>query len=470
MTAKQAGEYVARNIFLLQRDISIELLTQAWNVVVAANDILRTRIVDLPEQGLVQVVINAASPCIIQQGLEDYVKADKVQEIGLGKPLTRAAIITDCEGGACYFVWTIHHALYDGWSMPLLLRQLETAYRSGSIGTPPTPFQGFIGYIATANQQSTRHYWQGQLADCEAAPFPALPAASYQPMASQLLEHTITGFHWPKGDTTLSTILRAAWAIVIGRHTASDDVAFGAVSNGRQAPVPGIERMTGPTIATVPVRIKLRKSSVRELLSKMQSQAVEMVPHEQFGLFNIQKLGPGAKQACQFQSVVVVQPKAEAAVDSHKFALLSREEQNKAAGLGNSVGQFVTYALMLTCRLDDRGKIDVEMQFDATVVAPALANLLANQFDQVFCQLCQPGMSHIPVNDIETTSQRDLQQIWTWNAAVPTTVEACVHDLFAERVCQQPNAPAVCAWDGELTYSELDALSTRLAYHLAGLG
>ncbi|THC87382.1 hypothetical protein EYZ11_013173 [Aspergillus tanneri] len=39
-----------------------------------------------------------------------------------------------------------------------------------------------------------------------------------------------------------------------------------------------------------------------------------------------------------------------------------------------------------------------------------------------------------------------------------------------ERTRQQPDAPAVCAWDGELTYKELDELSTRLAHHLVGLG
>ncbi|KAK2037070.1 acetyl-CoA synthetase-like protein, partial [Colletotrichum somersetense] len=471
ITARQAGKYVAHNIFPLQRDVDAKLLTQAWNLVVETNDILRTRIIDLPEQGLVQVILSSAAPCTVVRGdLANYVQTDKAQEMRLGMPLTRAIVVVD-NGGACYFVWTIHHALYDNWSLPLLLDQLERAY-SSDIRLRPTPFQGFIKHITSLDSESATQFWQSQLADCEAAPFPPLPSPSHKPQADRLLQHTIADFCWPQTDVTLSTILRAAWAIVISRHTASDDVVFGAVSNGRQAPVPGIERMAGPTIATVPVRVKLQheEASVSDMLSSMQSQAVEMVPHEQFGLSSIRKLGRCAEQACQFQSIFVVQPKTKTAAGSQKSTLFSKGVQNKATmDLGNDVGQFVTYSLMVMCHLHNQG-IDIELRYDATVVAPALATHLSAQFDQVFRQLCDPKMSHMPVDAIETTWEQDLCQIWAWNAAVPETIEACVHNLFTERAYQQPDAPAICAWDGELTYGKLDALSTQLAHRLAGLG
>ncbi|KFY99001.1 hypothetical protein V500_01494 [Pseudogymnoascus sp. VKM F-4518 (FW-2643)] len=71
---------------------------------------------------------------------------------------------------------------------------------------------------------------------------------------------------------------------------------------------------------------------------------------------------------------------------------------------------------------------------------------------------------------VHRISQQDLHDIWTWNATVPEAVDACVHDLISERTEQQPDAPAICAWDGELTYRELDELSTRLAHQLVSLG
>lgn len=53
---------------------------------------------------------------------------------------------------------------------------------------------------------------------------------------------------------------------------------------------------------------------------------------------------------------------------------------------------------------------------------------------------------------------------------VPVGVDRCVHDLIEERVYHQPQAPAVCSWDGELTYSLLHSLSSKLAHYLCTLG
>ncbi|EHL02115.1 putative HC-toxin synthetase [Glarea lozoyensis 74030] len=67
-------------------------------------------------------------------------------------------------------------------------------------------------------------------------------------------------------------------------------------------------------------------------------------------------------------------------------------------------------------------------------------------------------------------SPHDLQSIWSWNKAVPASVQRCVHEMIAERSQIQPEAPAVCAWDGDLTYLELDQRATSLAAQLINLG
>ncbi|OJZ79695.1 hypothetical protein ASPFODRAFT_148698 [Aspergillus luchuensis CBS 106.47] len=67
-------------------------------------------------------------------------------------------------------------------------------------------------------------------------------------------------------------------------------------------------------------------------------------------------------------------------------------------------------------------------------------------------------------------SEEDRRQMKAWNGEVPARVERCVHELVAERCRAQPDAPAVCAWDGDFTYGELDARSSALAAHLAARG
>ncbi|KAJ0425154.1 hypothetical protein BJY00DRAFT_308481 [Aspergillus carlsbadensis] len=64
----------------------------------------------------------------------------------------------------------------------------------------------------------------------------------------------------------------------------------------------------------------------------------------------------------------------------------------------------------------------------------------------------------------------DLAKVWAWNSTVPPAVNCCLHTTFTAKAQEQPSAPAICAWDGDLTYGELDSLSSRLAQHLIRLG
>ncbi|CAE7221016.1 Destruxin synthetase, partial [Pyrenophora teres f. teres] len=65
---------------------------------------------------------------------------------------------------------------------------------------------------------------------------------------------------------------------------------------------------------------------------------------------------------------------------------------------------------------------------------------------------------------------RGTEKMWAWNYEIPGVTNKCIHDLFAEQVLAQPNAPAICAWDGKMSYSVLDNLSTTLAGYLVKIG
>jgi amino acid adenylation domain-containing protein len=69
-------------------------------------------------------------------------------------------------------------------------------------------------------------------------------------------------------------------------------------------------------------------------------------------------------------------------------------------------------------------------------------------------------------------SPEDARAIMKWNKSIPSKVDRCVHELIQSRTLSQPDAVAVCASDGQLTYRELDdissALATRLVHHDMG--
>ncbi|CAG8038857.1 unnamed protein product [Penicillium olsonii] len=70
---------------------------------------------------------------------------------------------------------------------------------------------------------------------------------------------------------------------------------------------------------------------------------------------------------------------------------------------------------------------------------------------------------NIEVRNLSLFNIWDHQQILEWNSHYPEKTDCLIYELFKDQVDARPDAPAVSAWDGELTYRELGRLSTRLA-------
>lgn len=67
-------------------------------------------------------------------------------------------------------------------------------------------------------------------------------------------------------------------------------------------------------------------------------------------------------------------------------------------------------------------------------------------------------------------SEQDLVQIWGWNTSLPPPIQGCIHDLITEFAESQPDSLAVCAWDGDFTYSQMDTLANVVARRILDLG
>ncbi|PQE30595.1 nonribosomal peptide synthase protein [Rutstroemia sp. NJR-2017a WRK4] len=462
MTALSAGKYVGSQIAELKPEIDILRLQEAWQRVSERASILRTRIIDLPGQGLVQVVLREALQWQTFSSLDEYHQSRKnLTAMGLGTPLSRLAVIHDAATGKRYFALTQHHATYDGWSVPLLQKEVEKAYRDKTEELTSLPLQAFVQHVMHQQSDAGTTFWKQQFSSIEASPFPALPAKTYSPKPDKAITHSIPRIHWPTYGITPSSAIRTAWATLISWYLDSPDITFGAVVSGRQASVPGIEDIAGPTIATVPLRIQVQ-GTVEELLHQVQKQAMDMIAFEQYGLQNIRQVSEDAKLACDFQSLLLIHPSVEEAAEESPVFEESFNDQETGSASEN------TYAMMLTCQTSE-AKLDIQLSFDSVVVKEEAAVRMLQQLEHILAQIASVDGS-TEINNLSRVSERDLADVWKWNADVPEAVEDTVHNVFAQRVAETPNAPAVCAWDGELTYAQLDKYSTLLAGRLVSSG
>ncbi|EFQ87144.1 hypothetical protein PTT_17432 [Pyrenophora teres f. teres 0-1] len=249
LTAKRAGDYILQSVLALRDDVDEDAFRSAWQHVVQLTAALRTRIVQHSKLGLLQVVVEEDIQWVEAEALEEHLERDRAVSMGLGDPLTRYALVKEPYGGKRWFTWTIHHALYDGWSVPQILHAVKQVYSGVALERQPS-FNAFIQYLGQQDHKAATAYWHGTLADCEAVLFPPLPPTVTQPVADMTVEYQCPPLTNSAADTTTSILIRAAWAIVASRYTSSDDVVFGTTVTGRNAPVVGIETITGPTIAT----------------------------------------------------------------------------------------------------------------------------------------------------------------------------------------------------------------------------
>jgi amino acid adenylation domain-containing protein len=400
--------------------------------------------------------------------LEAYLKIDKTMSMDLGEPLVRFAIIRDSVLSHTYLVWTIHHAVYDGQSLPAIQSMVHHIYHDQLNMIPNHPgWNTFVNYLLTQNEDNSRAFWDNNLSGYNSSAFPPLPPT----LTDDVMADTSIGlsFEMPtmkESSVTLATTIRAAWALAVYYNTGSPDVVFGATLSGRGAPVPGIEDIIGPTIATVPVRVNTpqrgSRSTVSDFLLDVQAQSTSMIPHEQFGLQNISKLSPDAQKACDFKTLLVIQPHEDDELDAQAASSAQLGVWREAIAQS---GEFSTYPLTIVCRVSASGGMHVGCYFDARILPQWRAERMLNQFGFLIRQLSSIDLNK-QIGEVNNLTPSDRELLWAWNKKVPDLVNTSVHDLILQRTKTQPDAIAISAWDGEMSYIELDVASSKLAVHL----
>ncbi|KAL8710617.1 MAG: hypothetical protein Q9220_004841 [cf. Caloplaca sp. 1 TL-2023] len=100
----------------------------------------------------------------------------------------------------------------------------------------------------------------------------------------------------------------------------------------------------------------------------------------------------------------------------------------------------------------------------SVISAPNVASVYANALQTIMRDPAQI------VRDVDLLTARDVERLRGWNQSFPQKVDACIHDLVLQHTETRPHAPAICSWDGNLTYQELDQMSARLAKVFIGAG
>ncbi|KAI8938152.1 hypothetical protein NX059_005818 [Plenodomus lindquistii] len=464
LSSKDPGTYVVQPIYRLPTDIDIPRFKKAWRDVINEEAILRTRIIYTEERGFLQVVLKEQPEWFDLQSQQDIDEATRRLPARNGAPLTTFTLIGQ-NTTQPYFVWTAHHAVYDGWSWSALFRKVEAHYLGAIQELPaPVPYSRFIRYLKSLDQKESDNFWLSQLDNMTAPQFPQLPSPDHKVEANGQLLHPIQITRERNIEVTIPSMIRAAWGFIMATYSGSDDVLWGETNSGREAAIVGIENIIGPTITTAPVRMRLdRQLTIHEYLKGTQRQSSLSLPYQYAGLQHIRKLSSETAVACDFQSFLGIEAGEDLAdANSNLWNMES----------ANTIGtDFFSYALIFNCKVSPES-IHVEALYDNRVIEPWLIQRLVHQFEFVIHQFNNPETLDRKLADVSFLTPADSVLIGTWNSKPTEIVNRCIHDVIKEDQAElHPDSVAIDAWDtGSMSYKELDERATALAHRLLSMG
>ncbi|MFF9757786.1 amino acid adenylation domain-containing protein, partial [Streptomyces sp. NPDC014344] len=364
-------------------------------------------------------------------------------------------------------IMTTHHILLDGWSTPLLVRELTALYDSeGDTGALPrvVPYRQYLGWLAQQDQPAAEAAWREALGGLGQPTLltpvdPGRPGLMPERITVELDEdRTAALADWARRHgVTLNTVLQTAWGLVLSRRTGHDDVVFGTVVAGRDPRLSGVENMVGLLINMVPVRVSLDPAqSLLTTVEQVQSAQSRLTGHHHLGLARIQQLaglGDLFDTSLVFENYPWDEPgeRPETGLRITPDLGLGRDATHYPLTLIAAPGR------RLYVRLDYRDDL-----FDRATAA-GFVDRLIHVLDLV---VTDPSR---PIGRIDLLSPQERAAVLPAAvAAVPSRVT--LPELFEARVTAAPGAAAV-VWDGStLSYGELNERANRLAHELAGRG
>ena len=427
--------------------------------VVPATVALPWREIDLADLG----------PAERETELRRLLDADRRERFDLAvPPLLRLRLIRRSPERAA-LVLTAHHLLLDGWSGPLVGEELLTLYGAGGdeSSLPPAPaYRDYLAWLGTQDREAARETWRRSL---DGLAEPTLLAPDAGTTADFPAEHTVTVAadrtaalaEWARRHgVTLNTVVQGLWAIVLGRLTGRRDVVFGTTVSGRPAELPGVERMIGLFINTLPVRVTLSPAeTLPALLRRLQAEQTALLDHHYLGLAEIQGLvGHGEL----FDTLTVFQS-APADQDSLRDADAAARLRVPEV----SVTSVTHYPLTVVAVPGE--ELEILFAHRPDVLATATVHRIGATMRGLVDTLLDRPSTRVGTIGLTTEAERGLV-LETWNAATLPVEGETLPSLFTARATARPDATAVVDGERARTYGELHAAAARLARTLIARG
>ncbi|MBA2675395.1 non-ribosomal peptide synthetase [Ramlibacter sp.] len=484
LMARAGDAYLMPTLFRFARRAQVDAFVQAVQAVVDRHDILRSAVLweDLPEP--VQVVWRRAplvAETLVLDAADGAVEEQLRQRFDRNRhridlrqaPLMHIAIAHDAGAGRWVLLLLVHHLAIDHTALEIIQHEVQAHMLGQAAGLPaPLPFRNFVAQarlgVPDAEHEAFFRQMLGNV-DAPTTPFglddvqgdgsrnAEARLALDDALARRLRQCALAA------QVSVASLCHLAWGMVVARTAGRDDAVFGTLLFGRMQGGAGADRVLGLFINTLPLRVRIDDTGVRDSLRGVHALLTRLLRHEHAALALAQRCSGVAAPAPLFSAVLnyrhSVVPRAPTAAE------LQAWEGIEALG----TEERTNYPFTMT--VDDLGEgLALTSRVDASLDPQRLCAYMLKALTELAAALEQAPDTPLRSLDVLPAAERQRLLV-DWNATRTEYDRAkCAHELFEAQAAATPAAIALAQGDTTLTYAELNARANQLARHLRALG
>ncbi len=481
--ADNSRSYLARCAVAIRGNLDAQILQLALEKVVSKYEILRTNFDCLPGMTVGVQIIGDRSlnwhPIIDLTDLNPTEQNSKIeiiwqnfgrQNLDFKTDLLLEVSLVKLESDRHLLLINLPALCADSTSLQILINEISREYAASFSGeTLPEPELQYADIAEWQNEllegedaRLGKEYWQQQNAgDREALrmqhrfnlklPFQK-DSEDFNPEVYQLTieEHLLEKIE--KIDTSISEFFLTCWLTLIWRLTGEENLVIGLVGDGRK--YEELERALGLFAKHLPFCFSMAENSnFQDIWERVKISTVEVFKWQDYFTWN--ELTADYSQECFLP-----------------FAFEFLELQKIGGKLDFAIEKIDSYFDKYRVKLAvTRGeKLTAKICYDANACNGEDIERLAEQFETLLTSvLANPAEE---ISKLKIASDRQLKQLLIdFNNTQKTfPLDKCVRDLFAEQSKLHPDRIAVVCEEKQISYSELNAKSDRLANYLQKLG
>ncbi len=486
LLAPGTGVYCEQISFNLEGHLNIRSFDRAWRTVLDRHSVLRTSFLWEGLDEPLQVVHEAVDlPLSVydwseksrterDQLLATYLFEDKRKGFALSKaPLIRLALFRVTENFH-HCVITFHHVLLDAWSVALILNEVRAFYEADSSGRMlrlprPQPYRDYIAWLTQQDIGTAELFWREYL-EGFSSPMP-LPIKHSTSPNQLTLEEQLLLLPRPLSaklrkigrqlQLTLNTIIKGAWAVLLGRYCGERDIVFGEVVAGRPTGLPDVESMVGLFINILPVRMRLDPGEkLIDALQRSQYRQAEAHQYNYVSLADIQRWSELPRGKGLFDCIISFQNHPEEAFEAIYGIQLGTTVPESNLRIRNirPGPEALEYDLMLTVFASEQLRLKIS---HSNRLSSATAGQMLRRLEVILEQMVADPDRRI--GEVELLVEAERRQVLVeWNnTQAPVPADQCAHELIESQAERTPHAHAVACNGRQLSYWELNRRSNH---------